>query len=569
MGIRESIKAAKGQIAPDLILKGGRIVNVFSQEIYETDIAIKGQYIVGLGSYEGAEIISLDGAFVCPGLIDGHLHVESAMITIPEFTRAVLPRGTTALVIDPHEIANVMGLEGINYMLKSSKYNPMDVYIMLPSCVPATKMETAGADLRAIDLLPLLNNRWVLGLGEMMNYPGLLNCEDDVIEKLKICQDKIIDGHAPGLTGHDLCAYVCTGIRSDHECINEAEAREKMRLGMHIMMREGSSSKNLLDLLPLVNAGNSARFSFVSDDRNPRDLLHQGHMDHVIRLAVRHGIDPVTAIRMATINTAQYFKLSDLGAVAPGYRADLAIVDSLEEFQVRMVVKNGQVVVRNGEMLVEPTHRAPIKIRGSVNIKWLSENDFRIPARGRHCRVIQMIPNQINTRAVILAPPISDGYVTADPAADLLKLAVVERHMASTTVSMGLLKGLGLRSGAIATTVSHDSHNMVVAGTNENDMFKAAVQLAKLQGGITYVENGTVIESLPLPIAGLISDQPLEFVVDKLSMLIEAVRTRGVHADDPFMALSFLALPVIPSLKLTDQGLIDVETFTPVDLFVD
>lgn len=569
MKLNDTISVSRGQIKPDLVLKNVQLINVHSHEIYKTDIAIHEELIVGLGNYTGIKEINLQGYHVCPGLVDGHLHVESSMMTIPEFTRAVLPRGTTSLIIDPHEISNVMGLEGINYMLKSSKYNPMNVYLMLPSCVPSTRMETAGADLKAIDLLPLLNNKWVLGMGELMNYPGLLSQDEDVLEKLKICEDRIIDGHAPQLTGKDLCAYVSMGIKSDHECTTVAEAQEKLRLGMHIMLREGSSSKNLLDLLPLVTLDNVNRFFFVTDDRNPLDLMQEGHIDHIIRLAIDHGLDPILAIRMATLNPAQYFNIRKIGAIAPGNLADLVVFKDFKDFHAKMVFKNGKQVAEDGKPTFPPLDARPSKLRGSVNIKWLSTDDFVIKAEGRQCRVIGLVPNQIITKSLILEPPVADGLVIADPERDIVKIAVIERHMASDKVSLGLLQGYGLREGAIGTTVAHDSHNMVVAGTNDQDMFLAAVQLARMQGGIAIAHNGKIVESLPLPIAGLMSDQPLEFVVERLSSLIRYAHTLGITASDPFMALSFLALPVIPHLKITDKGLIDVDKFSPVPFFLE
>lgn len=569
MSLTRRIHVARGDMPAERVLKHGRIVNLFSHEILEGDIAIDSGKIVGIGSYEGIETWDLDGRYVAPGFIDGHLHVESSMVTIPEFTKAVIPRGTTTIIIDPHEIANVMGLEGINYMLKSSKYNPMSVYIMLPSCVPATHFETAGAELKAIDLLPLLANKWVLGLGEMMNYPGLLQNDEDVIEKIRIAQEKIIDGHAPGLTGKDLCAYLAAGIRSDHECTSVEEAREKLRLGMMVMIREASSAHNLDELLSLITPENKDRFFFVSDDRNPNDLLELGHIDFMIRRAINFGIDPITAIRLATINTAHYFQLAQTGAIAPGFQADIVILDDLEKVSVHAVLKNGEIAFQNNELTYKTPDHTPVRLRGSVNIKWLSTGDFDIPAEPGDCRVIQLIPGQIITRQLCMRPQIEENCVVADSDRDLLKLAVIERHSASEEIGRGLIRGFGLRHGALATTVSHDSHNMVVIGSNNQDMYTAAVHLARVQGGIVVAANGKVLACLPLPIAGLMSDQPLEVVRQALQQVTECARELGCTLPNPFMTLSFIALPVIPSLKLTDRGLFDVDHFCFVPLFLN
>jgi len=566
--IESLIDIARGKHQADLVLKNAQIINVFTHEILCGDVAIHDEHIAGIGNYDGQQTHDLKGRYLSPAFIDGHLHVESSMVNIQEFTRAVLPRGTTTLIIDPHEITNVMGLEGINYMLKSSKYNPMNVFIMLPSCVPATHLETAGAELKAIDLLPLLNNQWVLGLGEVMNYPGVLNADEDVLEKIKIAKGRVIDGHAPGLKGEDLCAYVAAGVRSDHESTTSQEALDKLRLGMSVMIREGSNTKNLLDLLPLVTPDNERFLFFVTDDRNPHDILSIGHIDSMVREAINFGIDPITAIRMATINTATYFGLKNLGAIAPGYKADLVVLDDLRQVRVADVYKNGELVVKNGVPVYTPPPPVAGTLRGSVNVRWLDVADFRLPATGSQCRVIGLIPGQIITESLIERPRIVDGLVQSDTERDILKIAVVERHTGKGPVSLGLISGLGLKRGAIATTVAHDSHNLIVTGVDDRDMFEAAVHLARIQGGIVLVEAGKVLECLPLPIAGLMSDQPIEFVQSKIASLIKLARELGSRLDDPFMALSFLSLPVIPSLKLTDQGLVDVAEFRHVPLFV-
>jgi adenine deaminase len=563
------IRVARGQMQPDLVLRNARVVNVFSAEVYESDIAILGERIVGMGEgYEGKKEIDLERAFVLPGLIDGHMHIESTMVKVQEFARSVVPRGTTSVVCDPHEIANVHGLEGIHYILNSSKYSPVNIFVMLSSCVPATDFETSGANLRGFDLYPLLREKWVLGLGEMMNYPGVLLEDEGLLDKISMTENKRIDGHAPGLTGRDLNAYVAAGVTSDHESTSVDEVLEKLRLGMHIMIREGSVTKNLRDLLPAVTRDNLSRCFFVTDDRHPKDLLEKGHIDHMVKMAIREGLDPVSAIRMATINTAQYFGLGDLGAIAPGYIADLVVVDSLKRFNVKSVFKSGRVVARDGEMVVRRPATPEITLRSSINIKWLSPSDFDIPAEGKRARVINIVPDQIITEESVERVRIENGLVAADPENDLLRVAVVERHMASDNIGLGLVRGFGLKKGAMASSVAHDSHNIVVVGTSSEDMMAAVVEISKMRGGLSVVLDGELVAGLPLPIAGLMSEGTLNDVVAGLEKVTRAARKLGSPLEDPFMAMSFLALPVIPALKLTDKGLVDVDAFELTSLFV-
>lgn len=565
----ELIRAARGVVPANLLLRNARLVNVFTGEIYPADVAIWNGFVVGFGDYEAEQAIDLDGLYLAPGFIDGHVHAESSMVEIPQLARAVVPRGTTSVVCDPHEIANVMGYDGIRYILESSKYNPLNVFIMLPSCVPATRLETSGSELRAFDIYPFFKEKWVLGLGEVMNYPGLLECDPELLDKLKIIHGKRIDGHAPGLAGKDLYAYAASGVASDHECTTVDEAREKLRAGLHVMIREGTGAKNLQDLLPLVTPENSHRCFFVTDDRHLNDLLEEGHMDHVVRRAIALGLPPVTAIQMATLNTARYFMLNDHGAIAPGYYADIVAFESLERIDVRMVFKNGVMVATDGRATWNVGERPRMALRGSVNIKWLEGDEFRVPARTGRIRVIELCEDQLLTRQSVQEARVEDGVVLADPERDLLKAAVIERHQASGKLGHGFVRGFGLREGAMASTIAHDSHNIIVVGASDEDMMAAVIQLNKLGGGLVYTRGGEVVADLPLPVAGLVSRQPMEQVHEQLKRLLEAVHAAGARQKDPYMALSFLALPVIPELKLTDRGLVDVQRFEHVDLFVD
>ncbi len=568
--LKEIIKTARGQQQADLLLKNARLVNVYSSQIIQSDIAILDDTIVGVGhGYSAKHVFDLNGDYVCPGLIDAHVHIESSMVEVPEFTRAVLPLGTTSVVADPHEIANVLGYEGIRYMMESSKYNPLSVFFTLSSCVPSSPLETAGSEMRAFDIFPFLREKWVVGLAEMMNYPGLLNGDPDVLDKLRIVEEKRIDGHAPGLSGRDLNAYIAAGVESDHECTTVEEALEKLQLGMHIMIREGSGTKNLHDLLPVVTPENERRIMFCTDDRHPHDLLTEGHINFVIKSAIRYGLDPIRAIRMATLNTAEYFGLKKLGAVAPGKMADLVVFDNFDSFSIKLVYKNGKLVAKNGQAIYDPPVRLNVPVRGSMNIRWIEGDEFRIPSNGTNVRVIGVVPDQIVTESLSAVVTSRNGFLESDTKQDILKLFVVERHRATGNIGRGLIRGFGLKRGAIATTIAHDSHNIIVVGVHDADIVKAVTTLNKMGGGIVVVENEMVIESLKLPIAGLMSDQPLEVVSDKMDAIVKAAQSLGVTLSDPVMTLSFMALPVIPSLKLTDRGLVDVEKFEHVSLFLD
>lgn len=567
--IAEMIRVARGQKKCDLVLRNANVINVFSSEIIRTDVAIYDGTIIGMGTgYHGEEEVNLKGLYLSPGFIDAHLHIESSMVEVPQFARAVVPLGTTSVVADPHEIANVLGYEGIRYMMDSSKYNPLNVFFMMSSCVPASAFETTGSELRAFDIFPFLREKWVLGLAEVMNYPGVLNGERDVLDKIKIATDKRVDGHAPALSGMDLNAYITAGVESDHECTTIAEAQEKLRLGMYIMLREGSGTKNLLDLLPLITPANERHCMFCTDDRHPNDILEQGHINFMIKSAIAEGLDPISVIRMATLNTAEYFGLRKLGAIGPGKTADLVAFDNFKDFKIHSVYKNGKLVASEGVAVYDLPVRPRTPLRSSVNIKWLEGDEFKIPADGRTCRVIGIVPDQIVTEHLTLPCKTENGYIISDPDDDLLRLYVLERHRASGNIGKGLLKGFGLKSGAIASSIGHDSHNIIVTGVKDQDIFKAVTTINKMGGGIAIVNEGAVLDALELPIAGLMSNKPLEYVSARVKSLNQTAQSLGVTLEDPLMSLSFMALPVIPKLKLTDQGLVDVEKFEQVELFV-
>ncbi len=565
------ITVAQKEEPADIVLKNARIVNVFSGEIYSSEVVIAEGLIAALGAgYQGTQELDMDGKIVCPGFIDGHMHLESSMVPVPEFSWNVVPHGTTAIVIDPHEIANIMGMTGISYILKTSKYNPVSVYVMLPSCVPATPMETAGAELKALDLFPLLQDKWVLGLGEVMNYPGVLACREDVMDKLKIASGRIIDGHAPGLLGDKLNAYVAAGIGSDHECTTVEEAMEKLRLGMYIMIREGSTTKNLADLLPLITEQTRHRCIFVTDDRNPAELMDQGHIDHMVRKSISLGLNPIWAIQCATINTANYFGLKHLGAIAPGRSADLIVLSDLETVQIDKVFKNGICVAENGNSIYKKHSYSEILMRSSVNVKWIEREQFQVKAESNQLRVIEIIPDQIVTKSrVVSDPKTRNGYLISDSSRDLLKMCVVERHYGSGNTGIGIVKGFGLKRGAIASSIAHDSHNIIAVGVDDEDIYQAVVQVVRQQGGLSLSIDGKIVENLPLPIGGLMADESLPAVRERLDSLVHKIHEIGCTLEHPFMTLSFMALPVIPELKLTDKGLFDSKSFAFTNLFVD
>lgn len=567
--ISELIAVAQGNQLADLVLKNAQFFNVFTGKFETGDVAIVHGYIAGVGNYHGQQEIDLMGKFITPGFIDGHVHIESSMVSPAEFARVVVPAGTTTLIADPHEIANVVGENGIQYVVDATLGLPLDIFVMLPSCVPATGLETSGATLTATELKKFIGHPRVLGLGELMDYPGVLRQEAEVLAKIKLADGKLIDGHAPELTGSNLTAYIAAGIRSEHECVTPAEALKRLGQGMYIMLREGSAAKNLLNLLPIINHQTSRWCMFVTDDRHPGDLITLGHINHMVKMSVDWGIDVGTALQMATINPATYFGLKDTGAIAPGYHADLLIFDDLISWKPSMVFKRGKIVAQNGKDIFTTSKLADDRIRHTMNIGALDRSKLQIKANSSWARVIGLVPNQLITNSLEIQVPILDGQFVQDISKDILKLAVFERHHATGNVGVGLLQGLGMGGGAIASTVAHDSHNVVVIGANDADMMMAVKELERIQGGIAIVNEGKVLGSLSLPLGGLMSDKDIHKVHSQLEELHHIAAELGVHSCyDPFMTLAFMSLPVIPTLKLTDKGLVDVEKFTFVSVSI-
>jgi adenine deaminase len=568
MKATEVLAVARGDVPADLLFQNARIFNVLTGEVEEADVAVVGDLIAGVGrGYAGRSVVELGGAYLLPGFIDAHVHIESSMVTPPEFARAVIPRGTTTVVCDPHEIANVHGLDGIEYMLAASQGLPLSVLFMASSCVPATTMGTAGANLGATDLALLLSNPRVLGLAEVMNFPGVIHGNPEVLAKLDAFRGRVVDGHAPGVTGRSLSAYVAAGPRSDHECTTPMEAREKLRRGLFLFFREASNARNLRDLLPALTEGNRHRVALCTDDRQPPDLLAEGGIDGMVRTLVQEGLDPVEAVRLATLNPAEHFRLDDRGAVAPGRRADLLVVEDARDLLVRQVYAGGRLVAQEGKALKWDLGPAPPPPPPSMRIEW-SGMDLSIRAGEGEARVIKMVPDQIVTESIRVTPTTSDGVVVTDPSRDLLKIAVLERHTGSGRVGLGLVSGMGLRTGAMAGTVAHDHHNLIAVGADDASMETAVREVARLGGGLAVAQGTRILSALALPVAGLMSEQPIEVVRRGLDAVVGAARQLGSPLHDPFMAMSFLALEVIPALKITDRGLVDVDRFEPVDLWV-
>jgi adenine deaminase len=568
--LSEIIEVAEGKKLADLLLKNGKLINVFNEEIETKDILIHNGMIVGIGKYVSAkEVIDIDGSFVSPSFIDSHVHIESSMLIPTEYAKSIIPLGTTTIIADPHEIANVAGIPGIQFMINSSKDLPIDTYFMLSSCVPATPLETSGAHLYAEDLLMLKNNERVLGLAELMNYPGLLSKDREVIEKVIMFQDKIIDGHSPGLIGNNLNAYLSSGIMADHECTTPAEASEKLAKGMWIMMREGSLTRDVLRLLPILNEKTKHRIMLCTDDKHPEDLIGEGHINFAISLLVNNGVSLPLAIRLATLNPSSFFGFRHKGGIAPGYTADIVVFKDLKE--IKMVFKNGVLVSKNGAPLFEvstPVHDDAVK--NTINLKQVTFEKLAIPNHKGKIRVIGIKPLSVVTDELIYEPKVKNNFLVSDTDRDLIKIAVFERHRATGRVSTGFIHGLQLKLGAFATSIAHDSHNIIVAGENDKDMLLAVTQIEAMGGGIAITKNGKVIGSLALPYGGLMTNKDVHEVAKALLELHKIAREENyILAGDPFMTLAFMSLPVIPKLKITDMGIVDVDKFSFVSLFVE
>jgi len=561
---------ALGEEKADLVFKNGKIIDVFNERIIETNLAISKGIIIGFGEYDGKVEVDLEGKYISPGFIDGHLHLESAMVSIEEFAKTVVPLGTLTLVADPHEIANVAGKVGIKYFLTIGNNLPWNFNLMIPSCVPVTPFDKSGTVLNAEKIKELITEENFFGLGEVMDYEGVLNGQDYIWDKIELMKDYFIDGHAPKIEGKLLNAYLLGGIMADHETTSPEEALEKVSKGMYIMVREGSVTKDLESLLPAINDKNNTNFLFATDDKHPEDLIKEGHINFMIKKAIKLGMDPIRVIKLATINAARALRLSHLGGIAPGYKADLLIIDNLDTLNIVQVYKDGEKVAENGKALFQIDHsnfEKPPSIFRSVNIAPVKEEDFNIPY-GKTFRVMTMFPNQILTAEELFSIPDDfeeKGFIKYN----INKIAVVERHKRTGKIGLGLIKGFGLKSGAIASSIAHDSHNIIVLGTNSDDMKLAVKKLSEIQGGIVVVNNQSIVDFINLPIAGLISTDPIEKVSEKLQILRRIVHNLGVEINSPFMTLAFMGLPVVPKLKITCDGLYDVENHNFVSLVVN
>jgi len=553
---------ARGDEPADVVLSGGHVLSVFTKEWLDVDVAVQDGHVVGLGRYEGRERLDAAGAFLVPGFIDAHMHIESSKLMVDEFARAVLAHGTTAVVADPHEIANVLGTDGIHWLLDCCEDIPLDVFVMASSCVPASRFESPRRPFTTGDIESLLRRSRTIGVAEMMNFPGVIAGDAAELAKLTTGLTNHVDGHAPGVRGPALNAYIAAGIGSDHEAVTFEEALEKRRLGMWVLLREASIARNLRDLLPLIKRYGTDRCAFCTDDREPDIIVEQGHINQMVRVAVEEGISPEDAVVMATINPATYHRLWQLGAIAPGYQADILVLDDLKSFRPRQVLKRG----------APPRHvkvEVPEWVRQTVSLAPLDATTFRIPAGPKKIRVMRVIPAQLLTGVEAVEPKVMEGCLVADTARDLVKIAVLERHHATGRVGLGFATNVGLKGGAFASTVAHDAHNIVVLGVDDRDMAACATRLAEIGGGIVVAEGGRVVEELPLPIAGLMSDRPLAQVHELLRSMERRLTAMGVTMASPFMTLSFLALSVIPELKITDRGLVDVSRFELVPLGIE
>lgn len=567
--LKNLIMKSKGEQKSELVLKNFHVVNVFTNEIIIADVAIDRGKVVGIGEYQGLEEVDLKGKYIAPGFIDSHVHIESSMSIPSQFARAIIPRGVTSIVADPHEIANVRGIEGIKFMIDDSKNTPLDVYFVLPSCVPATSFENSGAILDADDLRELMNDENVIGLGEMMNYPGVLTLDDKVLDKLVLGSNKIIDGHGPMITDKDLNAYVVAGIKTEHESSTLKEVQDRLRLGMYILIREGSATKDLNKIISAVNKDNLNRFLFCTDDKHPEDLIRDGSIDFNIKLAIKNGVEPVDAIKIATINAALAYNLKGKGAIAPGYDADLVVLDNLEDLNILRVYKHGKIVAKDYKALFESKSYSPKHMKNSVHLNKITEDDLKIKMKGNLANTIKIIPHSIVTGKAQREVLTIDGYFAYSDN-DISKLVVIERHKLTGNIGIGLIENFKLKDGAIGTTIAHDSHNIIIVGDNDRDIISVVEHLNDIGGGLAIASKGEIIKSLTLEIGGIMTSKDIEQINESLKEMMDISydKLKVNREIDPFMTLSFMALPVIPKLKLTDMGLFDVEDFEFIDVSV-
>jgi adenine deaminase len=556
--LERRLAVARGDEPADLVVRGGRVFSAFTREWLDVDVAVADGFVAGLGDYQGSETLDASGRYLVPGFVDAHVHIESSKLMVDEFARLVLPFGTTTVVADPHEIANVLGTDGVHWLLDASASLPLDVYFMAPSSVPASRFESPRRELTIGDLEGLLRRTHVLGVAEMMNFPGVVS--GDAAELAKVGLAQHVDGHAPGLVGKRLNAYAAAGISSDHEASSIDEGRERLRAGMWLLMREASAARNLEALLPLAREYGPSRIAFCTDDREPEHIAGEGHVNSMVRAAVALGVRPEDALVMASLNGALYHGLLHLGAIAPGYQADLLLLTDLVSFVPDLVLKAG--------LPVAAIERVPVPdwVRNTVRVGPVAADTFRIPWKGGPARVIGLVPGQIVTEALVDEPSVADGWAVADPERDLAKIAVLERHLGTGRIGLGFVRGFGLQRGAFGATFAHDAHNVVVVGADDDAMARVVTRLAERGGGIVVVDGGAVVAELPLPVAGLLSDQPLADVLGASGAINAAAQRLGVKLPHPFQVLAFLALSVIPSLKITDRGLVDVDRFVLVPL---
>lgn len=566
--LQRRLAVARGDEPADLVLSGGKVFSVFTGEFLDADVAVSGEHVAGIGRYEGLETADVSGLFLIPGFIDAHMHIESTKLMVDEFARAVLPRGTTTVVLDAHEIANVFGLRGVSALLDAASDIPLDYYVMASPCVPASPFESSGATVDADEIARFLAEEpRAIGVAEMMNFPGVVRGDSDMLAKIEAAHraGSHIDGHAPGLTGAELCAYLAAGPHSDHECTTYEEALEKRRLGMWIMLREGSATKDVRALIPLVVRYGPRNCMLVTDDREPNHILRDGHTNDVVRMAVALGCPPADAIVMGTLHPARWDRLYEHGAVAPGYLADILAVEDLKGFEPVKVWKRGRLVAADGRALDIPRAAAPDWMRGSVKVDIVSATDFEVRADGE-VRVIRVLPGELITRSEVADLADSGGLVAADPARDIAKGTVIERHRGTGRMGFGFVAGLGLKRGALASTIAHDAHNLVVVGMNDGDMAAAVNRLIDIGGGQVAVSQGKTLAEVRCPIGGLLSDLPFEEVASAVDSIEAAAEGLGVDLPHPFMAMSLLALSVLPELRITDRGLVDVNRFELVPL---